>query len=77
MIELVEQVSVEPTKPARKYYLAVPLDTTAPNPRIQTEDMFEVGTPTENIKVADDIEWKMILSDYSVRNAKWTSDAEA
>ena len=34
MIELVEPESVDPTKPTRKYYLAVPLNTTAPDPRI-------------------------------------------
>ena len=77
MIELPEPKSVDPTKPTRKYYLAVPLDTTTPNPRDQTEDRFEGGTLKENIKVADDIEWKLTLSEYSIKTAKGKRDAEA
>ena len=59
MIELVKPESVEPTTSTRMYYLAVAPDTTAPNPRKETVDRFEVVTLKENIKVADDIEWKM------------------
>ena len=46
----------------RKYYLAVPPNTTAANPRIQMDDRLEVGTLVDNVKVADDIKWKMTLS---------------
>ena len=70
VIELVEPESVDPTKPTRMYYLAVPLDMTAPNPRKKKEDRFEVGTLKENITVADNIEWKMTFSEYAVKRAK-------
>ena len=77
MIELVESVSTDPTKLVRKFYIAVPDNQTATDPRTQTNDRFEVGSLKENIKVVDDIEWKMTLYEYTTLKAKWTSDAEA
>ena len=65
MIELVESVSMEPTKPVRKYYLAVPGNQTTIDPRTQTNNRFKVGSLKENIKVVDNIEWKMTLHKYT------------
>ena len=76
MIELAKPKLVEPTKLTRMYYLAVESGKTAPNPREETVERFEVGTLKENIKVADDVEWKLTLSENAVKNAKWTRDAE-
>ena len=61
IIELAEPELVEPTKPVRKYYLAVPDDEEASDPRAQTNDRFEVLSLKDNIKVVDNIEWKMTL----------------
>ena len=66
MIELVEPVSAEPTKLVRKYYAAVPYGETATNPRTQTNDRFGVGNLVENIKVVDDIKWKLELHEYTL-----------
>ena len=77
MIKLVAPAWIEPTKPVRIYYLAVNQGDTVPNPRLQTIERFEDGTLTKNIKVVDDIDCKMNLSEYAVKMQKCRKDAEA
>ena len=67
MIKLVAPAWTEPSKPVRMYYLAVNQGDAVPIPKLQTTERFEVGTMTKNIEVADDIDWKMTLSEYAVK----------
>ena len=75
-VELVEPGSLEPTKLVRKYYAAVPDGENATTPRTQTNDRFRVRNFEENVKVVDDIKWKLVLHEHTVLKTKCTRDAE-
>ena len=71
MIELVAPSWTEPVKPIRMYYLPVTQGGYVTIPRAQTIENFAGNTMDRNIKVDDNIDWKMTLSEWAVTRNKW------
>ena len=65
IIEMVAPSWTEPAKPIRMYNLPVTQGDPVSTPRAQTTESFADGTMDRNIKVADNIDWKMTLSEWS------------
>ena len=52
-------------------------ESAKPTPRADTNKRFADGTIDRNLKVDDDINWKMTLSKWAVKCNKWRKDEEA
>ena len=76
-IEMVQPVFVMPVRPARMYYVASAAGAVAGAHRVGTEDRFGVEGTTENVKVVNDLDWRLDLEEYMVAKKKHTRDLEA
>ena len=77
MIELVAPSFTQPLKPVRMYYVTPTKLTPATVPMTKTVRRFVTGTVTKNVAVDDDIDWKMTLSEWIVKEQKYQKDVEA
>ena len=77
MIELVAPSFTQPSKPVRLYYVTPAADAPATDLLIKTTRRFVSGTTTKNVAVDDDINWKMELSEWIIKEQKYQKDSEA
>ena len=77
MIDLVAPSWIQPTKPVRMYYATPTAADPITDPMTQTPMRFIAGTVTRNVSVDDDIDWKMTLSEWIVKEQKYQKDVEA
>ena len=77
MIELVAPSWTQPTKPVRMYYVTPTTLVPATDPMTQTVRRFVTGTVIKNVAVDDDIDWKMTLSEWIVKEQQYQKDEEA
>ena len=76
MIKLVALPWTQPTKPVRMYYVTPTSAVPVTDPMTQTVRRFAAGTVTRNCAVDDDINWKMALSEWIVKEQKYQKDVE-
>ena len=77
MVDLVAPSWTQPTKPVRMYYVTPTIAVPVTDPMTQTVRRFIAGTVTRNVAVDDDIDWKMSLSEWIVKEQKYQKDVEA
>ena len=77
MIELVAPSWTQPTKPVRMNYVTPTIAVPVTDPMTQTVRRFIAGTVTRYVAVDDDIDWKMSLSEWIVKEQKYQKDVEA
>ena len=77
MIEMIKPMFVVPVRPARMYYITPQTGTVAGAQRVETANRFGVDGTTENVKVVDDLEWRLDLEEYLVAKKKYTHYLEA
>ena len=66
-----------PVRPARKYHVTINQGKTAHNLQVKTTDRFADGNATENMKVVNNIKWKLELDKSALLKKKHIRDAEA
>ena len=74
MIELVALSFTQPLKPVRMYYVTPTELVPATDPMTKTVGRFVTGTVIKNIAVDDDIDWKMELSEWIIKEQKHQKD---
>ena len=67
MIELVAPSFTQPSKLVRLYYVTPAADALATDLLTKTVRRFVTGTTAKNVAVDDDIDWKMQLSEYMIK----------
>ena len=77
MIELVAPSWTQPMKPVRMYYVTPTELVPETVPMTKTVRRFVTGTVIKNVAVDDDINWKMTLSEWIVKEQKYQKDVEA
>ena len=70
MIELVAPSWTQPSKPVRMYYVTPTELVPATVPMTKTVRWFVTGTVTKNVAIDDDIDWKMTLIEWTVKEQK-------
>ena len=71
MIELVAPSWTQPSNPVRMYYVTPTTLVPATDPMTQTVRRSVTGTVIKNVVVDDDIDWKMTLSEWIVKEQKY------
>ena len=64
-------------KPVRMYYVTPTTLVPATVPMTKTVCRFVTGTTTKNVAVDDDINWKMELSEWIIKEQKYQKDSKA
>ena len=77
MIELVAPSFTQPLKPVRMHCVTPTTLVPATDPMTKTVRRFVTGTTTKNVAVDDDIDWKMELSEWIIKEQKYQKDSEA
>ena len=77
MIKLDAPSWTQPLKPVRMYYVTPTTLVPATDPMTQTVRRFVTGTVIKIVAVDDDIDWKMTLSKWIVKEQKYQKDVEA
>ena len=66
-----------PVRRTRKYYAAPDPNAAAYIPRVVTNNRFSTDGVTENVKVDNDLKWRLDLEEHVVAKHKYARDIEA